>query len=207
MKKLLSLGFALTVTLAASGVQKYSEFIAGSDVQLTNNSTLVYTQRNVFFKGIDGAERWAFGTSNQPVTVVNGVSYYTNAVQVNANIVNPQAWNDVKITDNVNGDVGQFSLSVVCAGQYETNGNRYTFTFIHVPNGNNVDTVNANSVQRITGTFDVLGAATNTVWTTNLPSTFLYGGGKIRLVSVSSTNSVSDNFEFVRSITLNGFVP
>jgi hypothetical protein len=206
MKKLLALALALTSFAASAAVGwDHEYFLNGSNLILSNNQTIIYGQTSVVYIAKSGiAQILSLTSSNIPVTVVAGTSYYTNAYVSNTNIVQPQAWNDVDVPYDKNGNVGTPSISVTaaCDATGATGAtNALTFTFQRIPDGLNPETVTS-AANPLVFVFAVTGS-TNMTFSTNLVSAFCTATEKIRLRSIVSANSTTNFITTIKNVTLN----
>lgn len=206
MKKLFSLAFGLLLaasTQAAVGFDSES-FINGQYMYVTNNSTTVYGATNVQVVSTSG-DRLFYSVANSsiPVTLVSGVSYYTNTLVSNTNVVNAAAWKDVDAFADRNGNVGAMNITVIASLESLAATNAVTFTFQRVPDGTNPETVSS-AANPLVFVFAVTGN-TNNVFSTNLVSAFSTANAKIRLKTIVTANSSTNAAVLIRGISLNGF--
>lgn len=216
MKKLilgLFVGCAVCVGVNAGSYNR-SSLITGANLILSNNATITYSDTNVVYwnwsyfppVSINGITNpavppaWVYsGTSNffALTNYING-GYVTNAFMTNTvNTIYPGWQRDVIAPDNALGDPGSAAL-VVSTRNLPTGTNLITFTLVRT-DGTNSFLGNARTPTE-SFAFTCAGTGvTNSWFRTNIPTSFAFGGGKIRLHSVltgnssENTNSIIDN--------------
>lgn len=203
---LIALGLGLAVTASADTAFKAEQFINGYDVIITNNQTLQYAATNVAYKyGSAGIQQNLSLTNwSIPRTLVGTTAYYTNSPVQNTNIVNPAAWRDVDLYSDRNQNAGAPSLTIVASGTTAVGTNELNFTFWTLSDGTNQDNVTSSSIKSFGYTMAITGN-TNLVMTTNLPAALCTGSAKLRLVTLRTANSTTNDYVYLRSVTLNGF--
>lgn len=221
LKKLIT-GIGITATTICAqaqvgSVDHFSGSFIGQYLVVSNNATLLYADVGPFNISYDGVGRYANTSSNLYPTIVSGVSYWTNnaawtitsgGLLTNANLVNPNAWIDLRVYPDQNGrfDNPNDTLLVALKGDSGAAGaapgtNTITFSFARVPDGTNAETLQANW-------FSVAFSGplqTNAVYTTNLNQTFLTGTRAIRLQKVTSSSIGSGTNVVISALKLCSF--
>lgn len=145
-----------------------------------------------------GTQYWTNQTtvfSSYALSSYGGIGTYPGGFTVSTNILNGQAWVDVPIPANPDGSVVLPTLTVTIAPGTAATTNVYTMIFAPVINGTNA--INAGivtsptpvqGVDRVTWIVAAQGVTTVTA-KTNLPTAFLQGAKKLRLVSIASSDA------------------
>ena len=153
----------------------------------------------------------------------SGVPTIVGGYVQNTNVTQPMAWVDVPGFSDLYADAGQGCISVtikpatlqlvgVTTAKHITDStNTVTLTFVPVFNNTNAVTYSAvggtsalEAVDKIT-LVAIAGGATGVTLKTNLPSAFITGARRIRLLTAVSSNVSSGVPLTIESITLSGW--
>ena len=237
MKKLFSilLGLCLLSAPAFAGQWTTASLINGQFLVISNNSTTLWADTNVFYVDSYGIARWSYQLTNMvPTTGSNGTNfspaanYYTNAAAFtstnalaggyNTNgggYLNPgaftsaQGWPDAmgKATDNslLSVTVWGAGSRAVTSAGAPTN----TITLTIVKGGTSYTNMATDNVLNYDTMVLVFAATagTNATFTTNLPTTFTAGARRIEIAKIDSSNVSSGTNVVFKDISITGFVP
>lgn len=195
-------------------------------------SMLVYDHNRTagLYQGSPDRIFWSQTHSNMVPTVVSnavsgyapGTLYWTNyadydsaspaagGIIENTNITFGNAWVDVPAFCNADADQGTAVITVSSEGATASATNIVTFVFAPIFNGTNYVTSGPNGAAPLEGVEKLtllvaLTGATATTAKTNVPTAFMQGAQKIRLVSVTTGNQTGALPAKIRYVTLSGY--
>lgn len=220
MKKVL-IALSVLAALSASALDPVNNSFFGGNkaIIITNNSTVNFGDSAVFyvapnriglFSGLsNNILPNAYSAAGSQVAFDSPLAtswYYTNSVTANSiNNLNPNAWSDIPCGSDRNGNQVAANIAVTFNGINNANTtNLVTFTIGRICDGVNVSTV---SNEKITMAQALANGTTAVTYSTNLPSTFVQGATKLRLLSIAVNNVSSSSYVIVSNVTLNYFSP
>jgi hypothetical protein len=165
----LIVALVLFSTLAAEAqMLKYTSFMSGSSVTLTNASTNSFGGANIIYASREALTNVMSGTSNYQ----SGTLWLTNAY----NYVYGNAWADVDLAAISAGVTPNQAVTVTLRGAFTTTTNTITMGYVKVGDGVYPSTT---AQDKFAFTFSANGTNLVTI-TTNLPTGLTQGTKKLR---------------------------
>lgn len=226
MKKItnwfVELGVGLSLLISGSvhaATYTKENLLNGWNVYLTNNTTTLYYSTNTVYQSPLGIVSQPFApviqnnlyyswTSNYFIgTGYVNSAWYTNTFQTNLNnFIYKGAFSDVYAYQNALGDPGSAALVLHVLPDSATATNNFTIQLRH-SDATNSFVGGASPVFSVTWAYD----ATNSWLRTNIPTSFMQGGGHIRIHSWQTANLAGSGntnfFDLIDQAYLEGNVP
>lgn len=203
-KLILSLVLALGTFGASAQTFKAFDFLGGNQVLfLTNNTTTTYGDIGVPMTNALGVACYSLTNLYSTNSLIAPGTLYTNA-----NTYFGQAWYDVPMFSDRNGNAATASIALYFVGVTAQSTNTLTLSFRKLQKFVNGVPALAGTATADTFTFSVLGNGTTAVGiTTNLPSTLVNGAAGLRLQTIVEADNGAAGSFYLQSLTLNGFPP
>ncbi len=219
MKKILSLlGLGLCLSANAQNYRSVDLLSGNQSFFLTNAATIKYNDSLV---GITNAQ----GTAVYSLTNLYSTSGFnaSNTNLTNANVFFGQAWVDVPVWSDRNGNDASLSISYSALGLTARSTNTVTLTFARVMKGTQSGLTGTNAYLNGTPIYFVdtnsadefVFSYTNSTGTapipvnimTNIPTAFMQGSWGIRLQSIASTDNGAAAAYAIQYLGVSGYQP